>query len=161
MNIHGSHGEVSHFKIHTVYKWRHYDVITFFFTWAFRLIGFGRVSRDRLVECWVWLRLFWLVDSGSIQNGWFVIGWVWLAEVRFFEVRIGLNYVIILRRRSQIFVKFVTFNLKKEIASRKNRTWSGTRSIEFHEFSSKWTGQRKSGITATAIYSKSSILTHF
>ena len=119
MNIHGSHGEVSHFKIHTVYKWRHYDVITFFFTWAFRLIGFGRVSRDRLVECWVWLRLFWLVDSGSIQNGWFVIGWVWLAEVRFFEVRIGLNYVIILRRRSQIFVKFVTFNLKKEIASQK------------------------------------------
>ena len=44
---------------------------------------------------------------------------MWLAEVRFFEVRIGLNYVIILRRRSQIFVKFVTFNLKKEIASQK------------------------------------------
>ena len=138
------------------------DVImtsSWYFTWAFRLIGFGRVSRDRLVECWVWLRLFWLVDSGSIQNGWFVIGWVWLAEVRFFEVRIGLNYVIVIFCVSKcyIFVRFQTTNLKKEIVSQKNRTWSGTRSNEFHEFSSKWTGQRKSGITATAIYSKRSI----
>ena len=142
------------------------DVImtsSWYFTWAFRLIGFGRVSRDRLVECWVWLRLFWLVDSGSIQNGWFVIGWVWLAEVRFFEVRIGLNYVIFIFCVGvwYVFVRFKTTNLKKKIVSQKNRTWSGTRSNEFHEFSSKCTGQRKSGIAATAIYSKRSIWPSF